>query len=96
MSPRVEARGIPPVANSMSCLYSSGSRHQATSARAGEGLQVTERKRRADGSQSEQRLWHILFLVSAFADLPARCKWAKSLAVAAYFSCLWCRNESYK
>ena len=45
---------------------------------------------------SEQRFQHTLFLVSAFADLPARCKWAKSLAVSAFFSCLWCRIESYR
>lgn len=57
---------------------------------------MVQRKKKEDGTWSEQRLKHILFLVSAFADLPARCKWAKSLAVAAYFSCLWCRCESYK
>ena len=63
---------------------------------AGEGLQVSERRMQADETVRVRRLQHVLFLVSAFADGPARCKWAKSLAVAAYFSCLWCRFQSYK
>ena len=63
--------------------------HQGLLFVVGRGLPVMQHLQGQNGVE-QRPLQHVIFLSGAFADAPARQKWALFLAVAAYLGCGYC------